>query len=232
MRQSWRMWAMGIAVPMAVVVALFAAPMSATATSPRATAASSGSNLKVSIAVTRFATTSRGRTIAHGIAMARLNDYTGKSTTIKAPVTLAVSRGGSCRVLTLTLDKLQLTLLGLNVNLSKVNLTVTGRARGGVLGSLFCKLARSHVSTAKRSALHALNARLRRHAIHPLGFTVPISPKATTSQATPCPVLNLVLGPLNLDLLGLVVDLNRVTLTITATPGGGALGDLFCSLSH
>jgi hypothetical protein len=45
-------------------------------------------------------------------------------------------------------------------------------------------------------------------------------------------VLNLVLGPLHLDLLGLVVDLNQVNLTITATPGGGALGDLFCSLSH
>jgi hypothetical protein len=79
--------------------------------------------------------------------------------------------------------------------------------------------------------VRALNARVRRHVIHPLGFSVPISPKATSSQATPCPVLNLVLGPLNLNLLGLVVDLNRVTLTITATPGGGALGDLFCTLS-
>ena len=49
---------------------------------------------------------------------------------------------------------------------------------------------------------------------------------------TPCPVLSLVLGPLHLDLLGLVVDLNQVNLTITATPEGGALGDLFCSLSH
>jgi hypothetical protein len=220
---------MAVLAAAVTAAALLASP--ALASGSGATTARS-SNLKVTIAVQRFARTSKGRTIAHGIAVARLNDYTGKSTTIKLPVTLAVSRGGSCRILTLTLNKLQLTLLGLNVNLTKVNLTVTGEAHGGVLGSLFCKLARSHVASAKTAALHALNARLHRHAIHPLGFTVPLSPKTTTSQATPCPVLNLVLGPLHLDLLGLVVDLNQVTLTITATPGGGALGDLFCSLSH
>jgi hypothetical protein len=148
------------------------------------------------------------------------------------PVTLSVARGGTCRILTLTLEKLHLTLLGLNVDLSKVNLTVTGQRRGGVLGSLFCALARSHVASSRAAAIRALNARLRHHALHPMGFTVPLSPKTTTSQVAPCPVLNLVLGPLHLDLLGLVVDLNQVNLTITATPGGGALGDLFCSLSH
>jgi hypothetical protein len=229
MRQQWRLWLAAVAAGV-VAASLFASP--ALASGGRATSAARGSSLKVSIAVERFARTSRGRTIARGVAVARLNDYTGKSTTLRVPVTLSASSGGTCRILTLTLDKLQLTLLGLNVNLTKVNLTVTGQAHGGVLGSLFCKLARSHVSSARVAALHALNARLRHHAIHPLGFTVPISPKVTTSQATPCPVLNLVLGPLNLDLLGLVVNLNRVTLTITATPGGGTLGDLFCSLSH
>ena len=46
-----------------------------------------------------------------------------------------------------------------------------------------------------------------------------------------CPVLDLVVGPLNLQLLGLVVDLQRVHLSVTATRGGGALGDLFCTLA-
>jgi hypothetical protein len=55
---------------------------------------------------------------------------------------------------------------------------------------------------------------------------------AVRAAAAVCPVLDLSLGPLNLNLLGLVVDLNQVHLTITATQGGGALGDLFCSLSH
>jgi hypothetical protein len=44
-------------------------------------------------------------------------------------------------------------------------------------------------------------------------------------------VLNLTLGPLDLNLLGLRVELNQVVLTITAIPGGGLLGDLLCGLA-
>jgi hypothetical protein len=61
---------------------------------------------------------------------------------------------------------------------------------------------------------------------------------AQAAQAVPsCRVLNLILGPLDLNLLGLVVELygpNRtapVTLSITSFPGQGVLGDLFCNLS-
>ena len=51
-----------------------------------------------------------------------------------------------------------------------------------------------------------------------------------TQQA--CDILNLVLGPLHLDLLGLVVDLNQVVLAITAQPGPGALlGNLLCAIT-
>lgn len=49
-------------------------------------------------------------------------------------------------------------------------------------------------------------------------------------QAT-CQVLNLVLGPLDLSLLGLNVHLDQVTLNITADPSGGLLGQLLCSLA-
>jgi hypothetical protein len=51
-------------------------------------------------------------------------------------------------------------------------------------------------------------------------------------QGATCNVLDLVLGPLHVNLLGLLVDLNRVHLTITATPGGGILGNLFCGLAN
>jgi hypothetical protein len=62
----------------------------------------------------------------------------------------------------------------------------------------------------------------------------------TTSFTTPviggtgaCKVLDLTLGPLHLDLLGLVVDLNQVHLQITAQPGpGNLLGNLLCSVAH
>lgn len=53
---------------------------------------------------------------------------------------------------------------------------------------------------------------------------------AATTQA--CDILNLVLGPLHLDLLGLVVDLNQVILTITGTTGAGdLLGNLLCAIT-
>lgn len=46
-----------------------------------------------------------------------------------------------------------------------------------------------------------------------------------------CEVLNLVLGPLHLDLLGLVVDLNQVVLDIVAQSGAGnLLGNLLCAV--
>jgi hypothetical protein len=46
-----------------------------------------------------------------------------------------------------------------------------------------------------------------------------------------CDILHLELGPLDLDLLGLVVHLDKVVLDITAQPGGGLLGDLLCSIA-
>jgi len=49
-------------------------------------------------------------------------------------------------------------------------------------------------------------------------------------QAT-CQVLNLTLGPLDLNLLGLQVHLDVVHLTINADPAGGLLGQLLCSLA-
>ena len=47
-----------------------------------------------------------------------------------------------------------------------------------------------------------------------------------------CPVLHLELGPLDLNLLGLRVQLSHVCLDVTATQGGGLLGDLLCGLTN
>jgi hypothetical protein len=47
-----------------------------------------------------------------------------------------------------------------------------------------------------------------------------------------CEILDLVLGPLDLDLLGLVVHLDRVHLNITAESGpGNLLGNLLCAIA-
>ena len=55
--------------------------------------------------------------------------------------------------------------------------------------------------------------------------------KTHAAKAT-CQILNLTLGPLHLDLLGLVVDLNQIHLTINAESGSGnLLGNLLCAVA-
>jgi hypothetical protein len=47
-----------------------------------------------------------------------------------------------------------------------------------------------------------------------------------------CTILDLDLGPLDLDLLGLVVALDEVNLDVTAVPGAGnLLGNLLCAVA-
>lgn len=63
--------------------------------------------------------------------------------------------------------------------------------------------------------------------------TLPVNTGAAADAPAACNVLNLVLGPLNLNLLGLVVTLNQVHLNITAVPGAGALlGNLLCDVAN
>ena len=53
------------------------------------------------------------------------------------------------------------------------------------------------------------------------------------AAAGTCQVLNLTLGPLDLNLLGLMVHLDRVVLNITAQSGAGnLLGNLLCAVAH
>jgi hypothetical protein len=62
--------------------------------------------------------------------------------------------------------------------------------------------------------------------------SVPFQVPVISADGT-CDILNLILGPLHLNLLGLVVDLNQVVLNITAQSGGGQLlGNLLCAVAH
>src|SRR4051794_6236131 len=135
-----------VAAALGLLAALAMTAPTAASAQDRAASGSSnpGGDLAVQVSIDRFRA-KRGETIANGTATAELVDYTGNKTTLRLPVTLTAKRSGSCRILKLTLDQLTLSLLGLNVNLSKVELSVTGRPGGGVLGSLFCKLSRAKV---------------------------------------------------------------------------------------
>jgi hypothetical protein len=61
---------------------------------------------------------------------------------------------------------------------------------------------------------------------------VPISNILVTATGT-CEILHLTLGPLDLNLLGLMVHLNQVVLDISAQAGpGNLLGNLLCAVAH
>lgn len=61
-------------------------------------------------------------------------------------------------------------------------------------------------------------------------ISVPVTGAAASGG---CSILDLTLGPLHLDVLGLVVDLNQVHLTITGQTGNGQLlGNLLCGLAN
>ncbi|HEX6505657.1 MAG TPA: hypothetical protein VF011_20615 [Terriglobales bacterium] len=54
-----------------------------------------------------------------------------------------------------------------------------------------------------------------------------------TAAATTCPILNLTIGPINLNLLGLVVRTNTIHLSITAVEApGNLLGNLLCAVAN
>jgi hypothetical protein len=55
----------------------------------------------------------------------------------------------------------------------------------------------------------------------------------TAAATGTCQILNLTLGPLDLNLLGLTVHLNQVVLNVAAQPGpGNLLGNLLCAVAH
>jgi len=65
---------------------------------------------------------------------------------------------------------------------------------------------------------------------------IPLDLAGSAGTAGACDVLNLAVGPVHLDLLGLVVNLDDcaggpVTVDIVAVSGGGLLGDLLCNIA-
>ena len=208
--------------------------------------------LDVNVRIQKFQVQGR-KVVAKGVARAGLRDAGGTLSQATKPVTFQVGGGGSggsgCRVLTLQLDTLQLELLGLRVDTSAVNLRITGQQSGGALGQLFCRLARGirlNTRVLAAEAARSLNRRMKKQPMRAIAFSARVRPssepaKARAAQAPPapgsCQVLDLILGPLNLDLLGLRVDLYGATTTqpvrvlITANPARGVLGQVFCRLA-
>ena len=120
------------------------------------------------------------------------------------------------------------------------NIPMTGRARNGKAFTGKMTVSQFVTRGGATYAVGVLSGRLGHRSIKPQAVEVPASVMqnpagtATTAAVAPvCQVLNLVLGPLHLNLLGLHVDLNQVLLNITAQSGAGQLlGNLLCGVSN
>jgi hypothetical protein len=113
---------------------------------------------------------------------------------------------------------------------------VTATARNGKAFTGRMTVTQFVTRHGKTFALGALTGRLGNRHVAAQQVAVPMgapTPGMTKAALTACPVLHLVLGPLNLNLLGLRVTLNQVVLDITAIPGAGnLLGNLVCSVAN
>jgi hypothetical protein len=126
-----------------------------------------------------------------------------------------------------------------NQPVSGVTIPVAGTftdALGGV-GNFAGNLAlqRFAVQNGQLVALGTLTGTLTDSAGTVIGTilrTVTLPVNSALTQAA-CEILHLELGPLDLNLLGLVVHLNRVVLDISAQPGpGNLLGNLLCAVAN
>jgi len=248
----------GIATAGVVGIAGVLGMVPAAGAGPRSMSTAAPAKLAVTVRIERLSIQGR-QARAAALATATLTSAQGTTTTSRQQVALTAATNSGCEVLHLFLQQLDLNLLGLVATLDKVNLDVVGHAKGGVLGSLFCKLSKgvtgkiASVSTVRKmNAQLAVHSPVLRFAAQLIPQTRAATPTGTTgttgatgatgatgttgSLGAPivpgsCQVLDLILGPLNLTLLGLEVDLNQIHLDVTAQPAGGALGSLFCSLS-
>src|ERR671930_189972 len=160
--------------------------------------------------------------------------------------------GATCQILFLQLGELDLTLAGLHAVLhaadptQPVELRLSADDAGGILGKLFCQLANASgvLGTAQKAQLAAtqMNRHLRATTIMRVKAIIyapnnasghagmqAYSPQGTLQAQDECQVLHLILGPLHLELLGLVADLNKIVLDLTAVPRA-PLGNIFCQL--
>jgi len=147
----------------------------------------------------------------------------------------AAPTSGQCSVLNLALAPIHISLLGLHVDTSAICLNITASQNGGLLGNLLCSLAGGGIPTPlqvnqlQNGLTTILNGALRNS---------PTAPQNASAVCTgQCSILDLVLGPVNLSLLGLNVSLDNcasgpVEVCVSATASEGLLGNLLCGLTN
>jgi hypothetical protein len=199
------------------------------------------------------------KVVGRGTVIATFKDSAGHKTVRRRHFNVSIrtarvqqqQAGTTCQVLFLQLGELDLTLAGLHAVLhaadptQPVELRLSADDAGGILGKLFCQLANASgvLGTAQKAqtAAKQMNRHLRATTIMRVKAIIyapsasgsagmqAYSPQGAFQATDECSVLHLVLGPLHLELLGLVADLNKIILDLTAIPGT-LLGNVFCQL--
>ena len=212
--------------------------------------------VKVRLQIKKFVRRA-GRLYAVGTAISRFNPSAAKAADLPSATTAQGVHGSRCQdqrillgqricpVLDLTLAPLDLELLGLIVDLDRVHLTITANSNGGVLGCLLCGLAGAGRLTPQTIVLTWTRA-AQQSGLATKGLNLASRstrrPRATGEDAEHVserplatgdlsPSSTSTLGPLDLNLLGLMVHLDRVHLVITADSERRVLGSLLCSLA-
>jgi len=194
---------------------------------------------------TGFTTNQAGQLMANGTAF---------NIPLSTPVTLTTTPNAAdptCPILNLHLNAIHLDLLGLNVDTSNICLAINAESGpGNLLGNLLCNVANLlNTGTPLSNILNGLTS------VNPTDLTSgltsllngvvnnltgSLASSAADPQADPggvCNVLDLSLGPVQLNLLGLEVNLDNcangpVTVDVTAQPGpGNLLGNLLCNVA-
>ena len=111
---------------------------------------------------------------------------------------------------------------------------VTGTLPGGGSFTGTLDITRFVVQNGQLTAVGSLSGTLTDALGNVIGTVSNVLVNLTVAQPTgSCQILHLVLGPLDLNLLGLMVHLNQVVLDITAQQGpGNLLGNLLCAVAH
>ena len=110
-----------------------------------------------------------------------------------------------------------------------VNIAAVG---GGAFTGVF-SLSRFVVRNGQLAAVGTLTGTVTNAAGQTVGAIVQTLTIAVLNITGTCDILHLELGPLDLNLLGLVVHLDKIVLDIDAQSGpGNLLGNLLCAVAH
>jgi len=173
-------------------------------------------------------------------------------TNFAIPLTLTTSQStNGTPILNLHLGEIHLNLLGLKVDTSEICLNITAQPgpgnllgnllsnvtnllnQGQSLGQILGNLTANQLGTLTTGLTDVLNG-----ALGALTSPTNVAGGASVSSTSTTHILHLAVGPLNLNLLGLQVNLDNchggpITVDITAQSGpGNLLGNLLGGLSH